>query len=222
MGRRQFFSLLFLIVVALILIPHGGFVAGKKRKKSAKRTSSTKTYSSDHTVNGGGIKRNGPPPPPPPPPSEAPPSRSQRKGSSNNMMANDSGNNINNNNNLNNNMNKNMNSNNDRPLSITPNFIHFEESPACIPVVQTVSLEHQLTYALGTDLKLYTITSDNAHFHPAMFKQQSLSPGKATTFQVIFLPRSTGETEATLTLKTSDGTYRLNVRGVGKPNPYGL
>ena len=199
-----------LALVAFLLVPHGGIVEGKKREKNSKRVPS-KTYSSTgaSTVNGGSIKRNGvpPPPPPPPPPSGIARNRRRVKSSSSRTTSGTDGHNSN---------------AIERSLKITPTFVQFEESPACIPVVQTVTLQHQDADSLSGKLKLYTVTSDNPQFHPAMFKQQSLSPGKSTTFQVIFLPRTTGETEATLTIKTSDGAYRVGIRGSGKPNPYGL
>ena len=120
-----------LALVALLLVPHGGIVEGKKREKNSKRVPS-KTYSSTgtSTVNGGSIKRNGvpPPPPPPPPPSGIARNRRRVKSSSSRTTSGTDG----------------RNSNAiERSLKITPTFVQFEESPACIPVVQTVILEHQ-------------------------------------------------------------------------------
>mgnify|MGYP001987443725 CR=1 FL=1 len=72
------------------------------------------------------------------------------------------------------------------------------------------------------DLKLYTISSDNAQFHPAMFKAKTLAPGEKTTIQVIFLPRAIGSVDGTLVIQTSSGGYLYQIHGQGIENPYRL
>ena len=196
-------AFLFLFLSAVI-IPEGGIVQGRGKKRGGRSSRKNKNRSGSDATRGGT--------PPPPPPPGSPPSRSRKKSTSagaDSSAGNGGG------------LNEGKQVNLDA-LSIEPRSVDFTERPACIPVVQTLTLTHEETYAVDGDLKLYTISSDNAQFHPAMFKQQSLSPGKSTSFQVIFLPRTVGNTDATLTIKTSIGRYEIAVHGTGVENPYGL
>ena len=70
--------------------------------------------------------------------------------------------------------------------------------------------------------QVYAITSDDEQFHPAMFKPEVLLPGGSTTIQVIFLPRTVGAVDASLTLSTSAGDSVYAIQAHAVPNPYRL
>ena len=184
LSRRLAVVVFLVLCLSAIIIPEGGIAQRRGKKRSGKNgRKSRKSSGSDRA-------RGGMPVPPPPPAS--PPPRVRKKSVAvgvDSSAVNGGG--------LTEGKQLDL-----RALSIEPHSVHFHERPACIPVVQTLTLTHEKTYAVDEDLKLYTVSSDNAQFHPAMFKQQSLSPGESTNFQVIFLPRTVGDTSAILTVKT--------------------
>ena len=212
-GRKLLVVLAFFLVLAALIGPQGGIVHGKKKskKRSKKRVARSSDNAAPSMKRGGSAGPVVPPPPPPPPPG-APPSSPPRRGADprrgtnkfavSGTAAGDA----------------------DQmgALKVEPSIVNFGKRSACVPVVQTMTLTHDATYALDGDLKLYTVSSDNPQFHPAMFKQQSLSPGESTSFQIIFLPRAPGDVGASLTVKTSIGTHSIDVLGTGIDNPYGL
>ena len=87
------------------------------------------------------------------------------------------------------------------------------ETKYLIDVVNTAELD---------ELQIFSISSDNAQFHPAMFKPQVLPPQGRATIQIIYLPRVVGDVEGTLTISTSAGDVLYAIRAQAVANPYRL
>ena len=51
------------------------------------------------------------------------------------------------------------------------------------------------------ELHLYSVSTDNLHFHPALFKPAVLPPLGSVSISVVFLPRTLGQVSGTLVMK---------------------
>ena len=94
--------------------------------------------------------------------------------------------------------------------------------PCLRPREATNLSSHRHLLTRGRPTHRYAITSDDEQFHPAMFKPEVLLPGGSTTIQVIFLPRTVGAVDASLTLSTSAGDSVYAIQAHAVPNPYRL
>jgi len=83
------------------------------------------------------------------------------------------------------------------PVVIQPTTLVFKASPICIPAVAIIDL---INRSPDKDLQLLQVTAGNPQFYPAMFKPQILQPMGRTSLQVIFLPRTLGTIETTITV----------------------
>jgi len=104
-------------------------------------------------------------------------------------------------------------------LRVSPPVLIFKHSPTCIPAVALIDLENA---GLEGEVQVLSISSDQPQFHPAMFKPHVLPPGSRTQVQIIYLPRSAGDSEGTLTIATSEGDLKYSIQASAVPNPYRL
>lgn len=87
------------------------------------------------------------------------------------------------------------------PVLVQPPVLIFKNSPICIPAVAIIDVVNR---SPNKELQLLHITAANPQFYPAMFKPQVLQPMGRTSVQVIFLPRTLGSIETTITVRAHD------------------
>jgi hypothetical protein len=74
----------------------------------------------------------------------------------------------------------------------------------------------------GAEVNIFSVSSEDVQFHPAVFKPQVVAPGSSVTIQIIFLPRDRGLVDSKLLIETEAGAFTFPVRGLGTENPYKL
>lgn len=103
-------------------------------------------------------------------------------------------------------------------VSIDPPSLEFKQRPLCIPAVEIAELNN----GADTELSVFSVTTDNVHFHPSSFKATTLAPGEALNISIVFLPRTIGSVEGTLVIQTSAGGLLYQIHAQGVANPYRL
>ena len=103
-------------------------------------------------------------------------------------------------------------------VSIEPPSLEFRQRPLCIPAVEMA----ELINGADTELSVFSVTTDNVHFHPSSFKATTLAPGEALNISIVFLPRTIGSVEGTLVIQTSAGGLLYQIHAQGVANPYRL
>jgi hypothetical protein len=103
-------------------------------------------------------------------------------------------------------------------VSIDPPSLEFKQRPLCIPAVEMAELNN----GADTELSVFSVTTDNVHFHPSSFKATTLAPGEALNISIVFLPRTIGSVEGTLVIQTSAGGLLYQIHAQGVANPYRL
>ena len=103
-------------------------------------------------------------------------------------------------------------------VTIDPPSLEFKQRPLCIPAVEMA----ELINGADTELSVFSVTTDNVHFHPSSFKATTLAPGGALNISIVFLPRSIGNVEGTLVIQTSAGGLLYQIHAQGVANPYRL
>jgi hypothetical protein len=103
-------------------------------------------------------------------------------------------------------------------VTIEPPSLEYKSRPLCIPAVETA----ELINGADTELSVYSVTTDNVHFHPSLFKASTLPPGGRLTISIVFLPRTIGHVEGTLVIQTSVGGFLYQINAQGVANPYRL
>ena len=103
-------------------------------------------------------------------------------------------------------------------VTIEPPSLQFKQRPLCIPAVETT----ELINGADADLAVYSVSTDNVHFHPSLFKATTLPPRGRLTISIVFLPRTIGNVEGTLVIQTSAGGFLYQIHAQGVANPYRL
>jgi hypothetical protein len=105
------------------------------------------------------------------------------------------------------------------PLIFDPPTLDFEEQSVGMPQLITVKVVNP---SRTQNLHLNSISGESHVFHPSFFKSKVVKAGENewTTFDVVFLPRTTGPVRDTLYIHTSHGTFDFKVQGAGVPNPF--
>ena len=99
-----------------------------------------------------------------------------------------------------------------------PATLEFKQRPLCIPAQETAELINEA----DTELSIFSVTTDNVHFHPSLFKATTLPPGERLSITIVFLPRSIDIVEGTLVIQTSMGGFLYQIQAEGVANPYRL
>jgi len=105
-------------------------------------------------------------------------------------------------------------------LRLEPSVLTFRNSPICIPATSFIEISNPS--GATDELQVLSITSDDPQFHPGVVKPIVLQPGARTSVRVVYLPRSVGQVEATLTISTSAGELFYPIEALAVKNPYGL
>ena len=79
-----------------------------------------------------------------------------------------------------------------------------------MPRLETVQLTNP---SPSQTVQLNSISGDSPVFHASFFKSKVVKPGGSTTFDVVFLARTTGAVHNTLYVHTSMGTFDYRVSG---------